>query len=130
MGADPAGAYYGYDTRQEGEKAFAMAVLGLGAAGEAGSRQAAWAQLHRLVGQLARDATWRELEKDAFVRLTRTLFAHLGEKLTKRKLGQAVPVAGVLLGAGLNAKLAADVAEAAHYAYRERFLLDKYRTAT
>jgi len=120
------GAYYGYDAKEEGEKAFAMAVLGLGTASETAARQAAWAELHKLVGKLARDATWKDLEKDAFVKLTRKLFDALGERLTKRKLGQAVPGIGVLLGLGLNSKMASDVAAAANMAYRERFLLDKY----
>ncbi len=122
-------AFYGYDVKDEGEKAFAMAVLGLSAAGEATARQAAWAQLHKLVGQLARDATWKELNKDAFVQLTKVTFTSLGEKLTKRKLGQAVPGVGALLGLGLNSKMAADVATAANMAYRERFLMEKYGRA-
>lgn len=119
-------AFYGYDVKEEGEKAFAMAVLGLSAAGEATARQAAWAQLHKLVGQLARDAAWKELNKDAFVQLTRATFTSLWEKLTKRKLGQAVPGVGALLGLGLNSKMAADVATAANMAYCERFLMEKY----
>ena len=123
------GAYYGYDVKDEGEKAFAMAVLGLGTASETAARQAAWAQLHKLVGQLARDATWKELNKDVFVKMTRTLFDGLGERLTKRKLGQAVPGFGALLGLGLNSKMAADVATAAEMAYRERFLMEKYGLA-
>lgn len=120
------GAFYGYDVKDEGEKAFAMAVLGLGMASETAARQAAWAQLHKLVGQLARDVTWKELNKDVFVKMTRTLFDRLGERLTKRKLGQAVPGIGALLGLGLNSKMAADVATAADMAYRERFLMEKY----
>lgn len=123
-------AFYGYDVKEEGEKAFAMAVLGLSAAGEATARQAAWAQLHKLVGQLARDATWKELNKDAFVQLTRATFTSLGEKLTKRKLGQAVPGVGALLGLGLNSKMASDVATAANMAYRERYLVEKYGLAS
>lgn len=119
-------AYYGYDVKDEGEKAFAMAVLGLGTATETAARQAAWAQLHKLVGQLARDATWKELNKDVFVKLTRSLFESLGERLTKRKLGQAVPGLGAFLGLGLNSKMAADVATAANMAYRERFLMEQY----
>lgn len=118
-------AFYGYDVKDEGEKAFAMAVLGLSAAGEATARQAAWAQLHKLVGQLARNATWKELNKDAFVKLTQATFKSLGERLTKRKLGQAVPGVGALLGLGMNSKMASDVATAANMAYRERFLLEK-----
>jgi hypothetical protein len=50
----------------------------------------------------------------------------LGVRLTKRKLAQAVPLAGVVIGAGLNARMLARVADEANYLYRERFLREKY----
>ena len=48
-----------------------------------------------------------------------------GQKLTKKKLGQFVPFAGVGVGAFMNWKMIDDVADAAYWAYRERFLYEK-----
>lgn len=54
------------------------------------------------------------------------LFAQLSAQLTKQKLAQALPVAGMAVGAGLNYALMRRVATAAALMYRERFLIDKY----
>ena len=45
--------------------------------------------------------------------------------LTKKKLGQFVPVAGMVVGAGLNFAFIDRIAAAANDAYRERFLVEK-----
>ncbi len=58
------------------------------------------------------------------------LAVQFGGRLTQRKLDQLVPVVGVGAGALLNFKLIDDIAEAAHWAYRERFLLAKHEDAS
>ena len=50
------------------------------------------------------------------------VFARLGMRITQRKLGQAVPIVGTIIGAGMNAQLLQSVTDAAHFVYRERFL--------
>lgn len=47
-------------------------------------------------------------------------------RLMKQKLGQAVPVAGVVIGAGLNGRLLAKVVTDADRLCRERFLREAY----
>ncbi|MEO8813963.1 MAG: EcsC family protein [Mycobacterium sp.] len=47
------------------------------------------------------------------------------QRVTKRKLGQFVPVAGIGNGAALNFKMVDAVADAAYWAYRERFRYEK-----
>ena len=47
------------------------------------------------------------------------------QKLTRKRLGQLVPVVGVGIGAALNWKLLTEIADAGYWAYRERFLYDK-----
>jgi hypothetical protein len=54
------------------------------------------------------------------------VFDQLAERLTKKKLASALPVLGILIGAGLNAQLVHKVADDADLAYRTRFLADKY----
>ena len=75
---------------------------------------------------MMRQPTWEELHKHALVKLIDQVFAALGEKLVKRKLAQAVPVAGVLINAGLSAHMADSAYRNARGAYRLRFLSEKY----
>lgn len=75
---------------------------------------------------VARRATWKELSEEVIVKLIQNLFAKLSVRLTQRKLAQAIPVAGVAVGASLNYSLMRKVGTAASFAYRERFLIDKY----
>ncbi|MBD3947554.1 EcsC family protein [Nocardioides ganghwensis] len=119
-------AEYGYDVRLPEEEAFALGVMSLGAAATAAEKAAALAQLRRLTGVMMRQPTWAELNRFALVRVIDRVFAALGEKLVKRKLAQAVPIAGVLINAGLSAQMADSAYRSARDAYRLRFLSVKY----
>jgi hypothetical protein len=66
------------------------------------------------------------LRQHAVARVVEKVFARLGFRITQRKLGQAVPVVGVLFGAGMNAKLLMSVTDDAEHVYRERFLRERY----
>lgn len=118
--------YYGYDTREEDEKAVLLAVIGVGVAGEGAAKQAAMLHVRQVAMMVARRATWRELGEEAVVKLIQGLFAKLSVHLTQRKLAQALPIVGIAAGAGLNYTLIRKVGTAASFMYRERFLIDKY----
>jgi hypothetical protein len=118
-------AYYGYDVDKPAERLFALAVLGMGTATEVG-KAAAYAEINKLVQALARRAGWEQLRQHAVARVVEKVFARLGFRITQRKLGQAVPVVGVLFGAGMNAKLLMSVTDDAEHVYRERFLRERY----
>ena len=119
-------AEYGYDVRLPEEEAFALGVMSLGTAATAAEKVAALANLRRLATVMMRQPTWAELNKHALVKLIDRVFTALGEKLVKRKLAQAVPVAGVLINAGLSAQMADNAYRSARDAYRLRFLSEKY----
>jgi hypothetical protein len=118
--------YYGYDTRDESERAVLLAVIGVGVAGEGAAKQAALLHVRQVAMLVARRATWKELGEEAIVKLIQGLFAKLSVRLTQQKLAQALPVAGIAAGAGLNYALMRKVGTAASFMYRERFLIDKY----
>jgi len=122
-------AYYGYDTELPQERAFALGVLNFGLAKQAG-KGAAYIELNKIVQSLARNATWAQLNKSGVTKVVNTVYERLGMRLTKEKLGQAVPVLGIAIGAGLNAKLLAGVTADANHVYRERFLREKYDLPT
>jgi EcsC protein family len=118
-------AYYGYDLDHPDERLFALAVLSMGTAAEAG-KAAAYIEINKLVQMLARRATWDQLRQNVVTGVIEKVFTRLGFRITQRKLGQAVPVLGTLLGAGMNARLLSSVVDDADHIYRERFLRERY----
>ena len=118
-------AYYGYDAEQPDEQMFMLGVLGLGTASEAG-KVAAYAEINKLVQQLARRATWERLNESVVTKVVQKVFARMGFRLTQRKLGQAVPFIGVAIGAGMNAQLLQRITDDADHLYRERLLRERY----
>lgn len=117
--------YYGYDPLNPAEEIFMMQVIGLGLATTAPAKAAAYQQLAVLTRSLARNLVWRDLNQQTFVKVAQKFAAQFGQKLTKRKLGQFVPIAGVGIGAALNYRMVDSIADAAYWAYRERFLHGK-----
>ncbi len=118
-------AYYGYDLTRPEEQVFALGVLNLGTSSDV-TKAAAYLELNKLVQGLARKATWDQLRQNVVTKVVEQVYAQLGMRLTQRKLGQAVPVVGVLIGAGLNAKTLSRVVDDAEHAYRKRHLQEKY----
>lgn len=118
-------AYYGYDVRRPEERIFALAVMNA-ALVEGAGKGAVYAQLSRLTQDLARRRAWARLQEHALTRITQAVYRKLGMNLTQRKLGAVVPVVGVVLGAGLNARLLDSALEEFDLLYRERFLVDRY----
>lgn len=110
------------------ERLFALAVLGMGTAAEAG-KAAAYIEINKLVQALARRASWDQLRQNAVTHVVEKVFARLGFRITQRKLSQAIPVIGTLLGAGMNARLLMSVVDDADHIYRERLLRERYGLA-
>ena len=119
-------AYYGYDVDEPEERLFALGVLGVGTAVDATAKYAAYVELHRIVNALARRQSWQHLNANVITQVVTKVYAKLGLRLTQRKLAQAVPVAGVVIGAGLNARLLSRIVDDAEHLYRERFLRERY----
>jgi hypothetical protein len=117
--------YYGYDTSEPAEAIFAMSVLGLGTATTSGAKLAAYQELSKLTQMLARRATWKQLNEHVLPAIAAKVAARFGFKITQRKLGTLVPIAGVVVGAGLNYQLVDSITDAAYWAYRERFIREK-----
>lgn len=117
--------YYGYDPHRPEEQVFMMSVIGLGMATGTPAKTAAYAELSQLTQLLFRDATWAKLNEKVLTKIAQQFANKFSVGLTKKKLGQFVPVAGVLVGAGLNFALIDRIAAAANDAYRERFLIEK-----
>lgn len=121
-----AAAEYGYDVRLPDEEVFALGTIAVGSAGTPGAKVAALTSLSRLTQEMMRKATWAQLNNHALVQVIEAIFKALGLRLTHQKLGQAVPVAGVLINGGLSAQMASQTYRGARDVYRLRFLSEKY----
>lgn len=118
-------AYYGCDMNDPSEQLFAAAALNVGTATQRG-KAAAYVELNKVVQGLARAQTWQQLSRHTVTRVVEQVYQRLGMRLTRRKLAQALPALGIVLGAGLNARLLAKVHDDAEHLYRERFLRERY----
>jgi|GEM_PF-329909 len=115
---------YGFATDSEEERVFILNLLGAGSTDQ-GAKTAFLHNLNRVAMSVAKNAAWKDLEKNAMVALIRKIAQAIGVRLTKRKLAQLIPVLGVLVGGGANYHYADDVLEAARFMYRKRWLIHR-----
>jgi hypothetical protein len=120
------GTYYGYEVCTPEEEFFAVSAMSFSSSGPQAAKLMAFQQLSTVTQQLVRKKAWAELNEKLIVRAITEMFERLGLVITKRKLGQAIPVVGVVIGAGLNAGYLQSVGRDAELAYRARFLVEKH----
>ncbi|MFQ5674831.1 MAG: EcsC family protein [bacterium] len=118
--------YCGFDVSNQAERLFALNVLGLASSPTDGAKGVAMGQLVRIAQEVAKKRAWKQLEKEAFVKIVQKIAKAIGVRLTKAKLAQTIPIAGALIGGGFNTYYTAKVCDAAFYLYRERFVAEKY----
>jgi hypothetical protein len=117
---------YGFGADTEAERVHILDVLQLAGANSREERAAAIRQLAE--GRAAMgEADWRKIatltgQTTGSVAATHRVAATLGVNLSTRKLAQLAPVIGAAVGAGVNAAFQSDVAAAARFAYRARWL--------
>lgn len=119
-------SYTGLDVGLQHERLFAMQVLSYASSPTDGGKILAMSQLVRISKDVARKTVWKDLERQAFVRIVREIAKALGIRLTKAKLAQVVPMVGGAIGAGFDVYFMSKVCETAYMLYRERFLAEKY----
>ncbi|MEO0918679.1 MAG: EcsC family protein [Pseudomonadota bacterium] len=120
------GLCYGFGANTEAERVYILDILQLAganspeqrsdaidrlAAGRAAIERGDWQKIARLAGQTT-----------GSVAATKRVATTLGVNLSTRKVGQIAPVLGAAVGAGVNAAFQTDVADAAQFAYRARWL--------
>jgi hypothetical protein len=120
------GTYYGYEVSTPEEEFFALSAMSFSNSGPQAAKLMAFQQLSTVTQQLVRRKAWAELNEKVIVKIITEMFERLGLVITKRKLGQAIPVAGVVIGAGLNASYLQSVGRDSELAYRMRFLAEKH----
>lgn len=117
--------HYGFDPNDPKERLFALSVINVGSALTQGAKYTALADLSKLTQALARSAPWAALNNFVLTNVAKKFSEQVGIRLTRQKLGQVVPLAGIGIGATFNYATVARVQEAAYWAYRERLLIEK-----
>ncbi|MDJ0626917.1 MAG: EcsC family protein [Rhodobacter sp.] len=122
------GAAYGFPGDSEAERAFRLMVLEVATSLASDKRKETIESLNDLARELSSpeakvilDTGGRWVTEKVVERIAR----QLGISLAARKAGQIVPVVGGLVAATVNASFQADVARAARYAYRQRWLIER-----
>ncbi|KPC78706.1 EcsC family protein [Streptomyces sp. NRRL S-4] len=117
--------YYGYCPSDPEEEIFVMSVIALGMATGTSAKTAAYAELSQLTQLLVRNAPWAKLNEKVLTKIAQKFASEFTQQLTKKKLGQIVPIAGMAVGAGLSYRHIDRIAVSARDAYRERFLIER-----
>lgn len=122
------GASYGFTEDGENERAFRLMVLEVATSLASDTRAERLNDMNALARQLSSpeakcvlDKGGKWLTEKVFERIAR----QLGLSLAARKAGQVVPIVGGIVAATVNASFQADVARAARYAYRQRWLIQR-----
>jgi len=105
--------YCGFDITRPEERLEVLRVLDTAASSGDARKQIVVTPAMRTASRVARHQTSQLLEQ-------------IGLKLTEKKLAQLIPLAGAVVGAGLNYLYTRNVCTTAQNHYRERFLLRKY----
>ena len=120
------GLSYGFGGAGEAERVHILDILQLAGANSAAERNKALARLAKgRTGFSPED--WKKIvdltgQTSGSAAATQRVAVTLGANLSSRKLAQLAPVVGAAVGAGVNAAFQNDVAHAARFAFRARWL--------
>ena len=120
------GLCYGFGGDGEAERVYILDILQLAGANSRDERDEAIARLAKERREFGRD-DWQKIvqltgQTTGSVAATQRVAATLGVNLSTRKMAQIAPFIGAAVGAGVNAAFQNDVATAARFAYRARWL--------
>ncbi len=120
------GLAYGFGGVGAGEQTYILDILQLAGANSSDDRESAMLRLAEGRANLASE-DWQRIaemtgQASGTVAATRRAAVILGANLSTRKMAQVAPVVGAAIGAGVNAAFQHDVARAARFAFRARWL--------
>lgn len=120
------GLCYGFGADTDAERVYILDILQLAGANSRDEKKAAIERLAAERTEFGRDE-WQKIvrltgQTTGSVAATRRVAATLGVNLSARKVAQLAPIVGAAVGAGVNAAFQNDVANAARFAYRARWL--------
>lgn len=123
------GAHYGYDPTRPAERAMMIGLLAGTLAADAAKAQAL-RQVRQLALDLAAKRAVQDLSEGALYNMMLRIYGALMLNTAKRSVAKGVPVLGAGIGATVNYHTVRRTIASADHAYPERWLMDKYNTAT
>ena len=127
------GVCYGFEVKTKRDNDFVLAILAVSGANGMGEKVAALATLRTVEVAIAKQtgkhrgqtAATREMGQEAgSIGIKGLATRQLGINLTKRKILQAIPAVGALVGATVNGWYIKEIGWAARRAFQERWLLE------
>ncbi|MEQ9041234.1 MAG: EcsC family protein [Silicimonas sp.] len=120
------GLCYGFGADTEAERVYILDILQLAGANSTAERDEVMLRMARERSEFGPD-DWQKIvrltgQTTGSVTATRRVAATLGVNLSTRKMAQLAPIIGAAVGAGVNAAFQNDVAAAARFSYRARWL--------
>ncbi|MGP4862930.1 EcsC family protein [Psychrobacter sp. T6-5] len=113
--------YYGFDMNDKGEQLFAMSLLAVATSASAEARKAALDDTRAMIKDPKTQA-FNQINEEVMSRVLRQTATKVATNMVKTKAAQIIPAVGAVVAGGVNASYTANVCEAAHQCYRERFL--------
>ena len=120
------GLCYGFGADTEAERVYILDILQLAGANSKDERDKVMVRMAKERSEFGRE-DWQKIvrltgQTTGSVAATQRVAATLGINLSTRKMAQLAPVIGAAVGAGVNAAFQNDVAAAARFSYRARWL--------
>jgi uncharacterized protein (DUF697 family) len=121
------GGSYGFPLQGPAYRPLVLAIFNVAASGGKDAKHAALREISVAAAAIASDLEYRGRITGTFREQNRHLPREIAKNIVGRKLGQAIPVAGAAVGAGINYWFTSETAEAAYMLFRALYLEHKER---
>ncbi len=122
------GAAYGFPMRGPAFRPLVLAIYNVAASGGREAKHAALREISVAAAAFADDLEYRGRVRGSFREQNRHIPREIAKNIVGRKLGQAIPVAGAAVGAGINYWFTSETAQAAFMLFRALYLEWKERS--
>ena len=112
------GTSYGFPMRGPSFRPIVLSIYNVAASGSRDAKHDACREISVAAAAFAHDQPYKGRVKGVFRDQNRHLPREIGKNLLGRKIGQAIPVAGAAVGAGINYWFTTETAEAAYMLFR------------
>jgi hypothetical protein len=121
------GAAYGFPMRGPAYRPLVLSIFNVAASGSRDAKNAALREVSVAAAAVANDLAYKGRVTGTFQEQNRHLPREIAKNIVGRKLGQAIPIAGAAIGAGINYWFTTETAESAYMLLRALFLEWKER---
>lgn len=121
------GASYGFVLRGPAYRPLVLAIFNVASSGGRDAKHAALREISVAAAAMANELEYKGRISGTFREQNRHLPREIAKNIVGRKLGQAIPVAGAAVGAGINYWFTSETAQATYMLFRALYLEHKER---